>query len=533
MFKIKDSSETTGKFPAELASVDDILNHADKFMCSFMVDEALRLEYRLVLEEVLVKLIDKAPENALLTVKLIHGMGGRFNLIFECLGSSVVLDCEGPDDFGGKIIHEYRDYLSQAYISGTNHVDISLAYGHFWQRSDFIKIGVAILFFCLLYGLTGREEMYKSTSAIIDFYVGCLQTIAGPCVCFALAGAIINLYQHFHHNRGLVRIFIWYLTTSLVAVGIGLSSIFVFENLHLFDDISMRIVTNTVLPNSLSAYLKLFTFSNIVQIFEISFPLPMLMLSFLVGLAACASFGPEGNAIKQGIAALDNLFAKMLSLIYTGLPFIATLIIATVCLLDGPLRVLYNICLWLMCFFFFVGVLFLFYAVKLQLDGISIKEFLLDYGEILKRDFMIGSNIDALPFNQRMLRRKLTNIETSELRNSLLLGSKVNMTGNCLIISFFSMLMIYSADIKIIPFLVFNIGLIIILLSVGAPNQPGSFLLGMVFIVSFLGMSTESYFVIIIMEYILGRTYSCLNCLDDIILMVVENKKRGKKLVKA
>jgi len=104
----------------------------------------------------------------------------------------------------------------------------------------------------------------------------------------------------------------------------------------------------------------------------------------------------------------------------------------------------------------------------------------------------------------------------------------MNMDGNCIVISVGIIGMIISTGTVMNPSKLMMIGLTVILLSVGAPNQPGSFLISLIVLMSFIGVSDNLYSDLVIIECFYGKIYSSINSIGDIITMVVEAKALEK-----
>ena len=85
------------------------------------INENLAYEYKLLLEEIILKLVANAKETAELTIEVFNKLGGT-NVKLSCPGKEVVLEAEDDVDYGGKIIEQYSEYLNQSFVAGVNYV---------------------------------------------------------------------------------------------------------------------------------------------------------------------------------------------------------------------------------------------------------------------------------------------------------------------------------------------------------------------------------------------------------------------------
>lgn len=77
------------------------------------------------------------------------------------------------------------------------------------------------------------------------------------------------------------------------------------------------------------------------------------------------------------------------------------------------------------------------------------------------------------------------------------------------------------------------LGILVVFVSMGAPGQDGSLLIGLVVLFSFVGISTELISTVIYMEAITGRLLPVMNTLFDITTVVTEEKRDSKKAAAA
>lgn len=519
--------KTTKTFPAEMSSITDIIEYSEKCLKISHINEKLLLEYRLLIEEVCIKLIEKAPaeEEFSVTTKTKHN---NATVIFSVSGTPVILEQEGPDDFGGIIISEFSDYLRQSYYSGTNHITFSTA-----NRSSFqwivLSIAMSVITSWILSALLTPEQLtYVKSSIVLPInlvFASMMKTLATPLVFFSIAALIVRLYRTFDHDIRLVRLFAAYLITSFSAIGGGLVIYLITKDFSAAMDLSAY-KTEAIpgMGNTLSEFLLQFAIDNIIEIFVMFNPLPMLIMAIILGFAACTIFGKEGKSIRSFITNMSKLFGRMLSIIFAGIPIFLYFSLLTAWLEYGIPGYIQMTAPFLLSLLLLLIPMLIIYTLQLAAGGINPFTFIRDYRSILIENIKIGSNINALPYNKRMLARKVR-MPSAILKEGLQLGSYVNMDGNCLIISFTAFCMLAGCGDDITLARTVGLTMIIILVSIGAPNQPGSFLIGTTFILSYVGLSQDLCVTMIMIEALTSKIYSSINSIGDIVTIVTTGEK--------
>ena len=255
--------------------------------------------------------------------------------------------------------------------------------------------------------------------------------------------------------------------------------------------------------------------------------LSMLVMGIILGIAAGTYFGPYGDFARNGIEALNGLFCKMMDVVYNVIPFFLFFALIRGWMNYGFIyyfSLVKNITILLPGFV----LLAILYMVELGISGINPLTFIKDYRMILLENLKIGSNIQAMPYNKRTMSR-MTSLPREILEEGLKLGGMMNMDGNCVIVSMGIMGMISSTGIELSVAKWIMLAFIVILLSVGAPNQPGSFLLSLAVLMSFVGISSNLTGDLLIIEALLGKLYSCANATGDIVTLAIENARYERK----
>ena len=110
------------------------------------------------------------------------------------------------------------------------------------------------------------------------------------------------------------------------------------------------------------------------------------------------------------------------------------------------------------------------------------------------------------------------------LERNLPVLAETNLDGNCFLIMIFTFAFVYSAGIELSWLSLFGLAALILFLSLGAPNQPGSILIGTLIVIMYLHAS-ELLCVAIYLEAFLGSAQNLINVIGDIVMVAIEDSK--------
>ena len=517
-------------FPADMDQVAEIVGASEKILADSHINKKLLDEYRLLIEEIVLKLIENSKPGSEITVTRVKRIGG-VNIKIGCPGTPIVLGEQDEMDIGGRIIEEYSDYLRQSYSSGTNYITFTTSY----DSTLLLSVGSLVLsvVVALLLGLffDGTQIEWINDNLIypcVIIFTRALQTMALPAAFFSLASFLVTLNLSLDKDLRIKRLFFRYFGTSLVAIGVGAICWAVYRAFGFltYDLTAFSVARENFMGQSVQEFLTQTVSSNIIDPFIVTNPLPMLIIAVLLGFGAASFFGPEGDTTRKAISSINGLFCRALNIVYSSIPIFLFFALLTKWLSAGAGYALVLLSYFGMLILPLV-LMFVVYAIQMILSGVNPITFVKDYAEVILENLRIGSNIQALPYNKRMIYRK-TKMQSGLLREGLNLGTLMNMDGNCMIISTTILVLLTCTGVQLSVVQVISMLFIIILLSVGAPNQPGSFQLSMIVLMAYVGISGDLYGDILIIEAFTGKLYSCVNALGDIVTMVMESHRLKK-----
>ena len=531
MFKAKRSERC---FRIREGNLGEACKFADSLLTRKDVSDETAKETLLVFEALMQKLVDWGlDENTELRVSGSDWLGDfRIKVGFEGR-----VFARGEDDvysLEDRILDAYDDRLGYNFRSGYNDISISV------RRSRRTAI-----FACLVASLCA-VVVYLPLSFLLDKggqidllnnYVFPLETMYGnamlmigaPMTFFSLLKNLTDAYVVSQKASGIRQLQARTLATSVFSILLAFAACSV---------ISFALLSN--LDGSVSQYGGSVdrTFADVVislippsifEPFEAISPIPLIVVALLVTYALCSA-GKYFNALRDAMMACYTLFSRMLHVLIAVLPIFCFIAIMDVLLDSGVEGALQDLFLILAIYLGFL-LLFATYAIRLRVHGIKVIPFVRKLAPLLRENIRIGSAIDAAPYNVRFC-TKTFKMSRDMLERNLPVLAETNLDGNCFILMSLTLLFVFATgtDLSWVSFA--GLAVLILFLSYGAPNQPGSILIGTLIVTMYLN-SFDVVCMAIFSEAFLGSAQNLINVIGDIVLVAVEDSKEKARAKEA
>ena len=272
--------------------------------------------------------------------------------------------------------------------------------------------------------------------------------------------------------------------------------------------------------------------SSIFEPFESFSPIPLIVLSLIVVLAL-SSTGQYFETLKKAVEIGYAVFSRMLGIVMYIFPlifFISTLEI----LLYGIADTLWPMMEAILLILAGASVIVAFYLVRLKIGGVGLKGFLRELPPLLLENIRIHSAIDALPFNIRYCVRHY-GMDRKRLETSLTALSQTMFDGNCYFLMAIALCISFDAGVTITWYGLLILVLLVVFLSLGAPNQPGSILVGTIILLKHLVSErvgydyTDMMFAAVFFEAAFGVFQNLFNVMGDIVTVAIEEQSGKRK----
>ena len=215
------------------------------------------------------------------------------------------------------------------------------------------------------------------------------------------------------------------------------------------------------------------------------------------------------------------LFSRMLTIIMSTLPIFTFFAILDILLVEsydaviecGKLILIIIVSLILPV---------LYYMLRLAARGISIPKFAKRLRPMLGENFKIASAIDAVPYNIRYCMKNF-GLDRKKLEVTMPVLAQINLDGNCYVLTLIAgILFMFSGSGFQLGELIL-IGVLIFVLSLGAPNQPGSCIIGILIIIHYLGAYALIPFAFFA-EVFFGGLLNLMNVTGDVVTVVTKER---------
>ena len=422
------------------------------------------------------------------------------------------------------ILKAYADKIDCSYFSGFNLFTITVK-RNYKNTMMFYALGILLAFIVYIPVslLTNREDqLYVLDNMVFPIekiFVNCVLMVAAPVTFFSFVKNMTDTYILADRNSNIRILHFKSMASSLILILLAIAVGFVVApllsdlkgiNSEYFEEGSYRSIINSV--ESLVP-------SSIIEPFETESPIPLIIIAILMAYTFC-SVGAYFNKIKKGIDICYTLFSKMLSVIMYFLPFFFFMSIMDVLLYEGfeSVVIIFIVVLFLILS---LVVVIAYYAVRLSIKGVNVMVFIKKLCPLLIENLKINSAIDAAPFNIRYCAKNY-GFDRERLKDSIPVLAQINLDGNCYLLTLCALMFIYTIDINVSWLDITLISMLILFVSMGAPNQPGSCMIGIMMVICYFNVYSLITMAIYI-EVFLSGILNLTNVVGDIVTVAVED----------
>lgn len=521
----------------EIPLIAESYETADRFIKQWMqqkrMSERCSFETMLLFEALFQDMLEQGfGRDTILTIKA-QKTFGEYNITLGFEGESYIPSMKKEQQNITpelQIVQAYSDKVGYRYRLGYN--SISIVVKRNYNSSliyCFIAIVLAMLTSTALLAFFSADDMVSLDDNFIQPFIkqfsNAMLMIGAPVTFFSLVKNLTDIYIISEKNSSARKLQIKTIVTSFIAVLLALitgplsvdiliSHQGYFGNIGLFKSgMNISEFINSLVP------------SNIFEPFETYMPFPIIILSLLLTYALC-SVGEYFGAVHRFINISLEIFSKMLTVVMFTLPFFCFFATVSILIIDGISNLLILLKLLIVAALSMI-VIAVFYLVRLLIGRVKIKSFVRYLPALLLENLKIGSAIDAVPFNIRYCSRKY-GYNVKRISGKLPILAQTNLDGNCFLIMLISMSFIFLLGIEISWLQIIAIAFLILFLSVGAPNQPGSIMIGMLIITLYLH-ADQLMIIAIFSEVFFGWLQNIINVLGDIVTVAIEERKYIKE----
>ena len=448
-------------------------------------------------------------------------------------GDVFVPDADEVDEISPdkRILAGYAEKFDCMYASGHNRISLRVRRSrartaNMCMLAILISVAVhALIHFAL--GAQGEQFLlYNLIYPLEIFFTNAVIMIGAPVTFVSLLKNLTDTFVVSEKHTGVRKFVGITVMSSLVSVALALAvcrlAVLLLGDRHfnLLGESSMNIDT------SIGQFILELLPSDIFTPFQTISPFPIVIIAVLVTYASCSA-GKYFGSIKKAVDIGYVIFSRMLGIVTYMLPFFAAM-----AALDLQIRHAIDtgrgLALLVMITVLSPAAMALYYMIRLVFGRVQVGDFVRKLIPLLGENIRIGSGIDAVTFNIRYCARTY-GIDRRRLEMSLPLLAEINLDGNCFIITILALMTADMAAGNLATSTILLIPLLVLFLSFGAPNQPGSVLIGMMMLL----WHTDTMLLLplaILSEVFFSGLLNMINVTGDIVTVAIEDgkHKRGR-----
>lgn len=444
---------------------------------------------------------------------------------------------ESEDDISGKILHYYGEKIRIRYRNGMNTVTI-LASQSFtrYLRLSAIAFAAAMILSGIMCLMTSQEIrsiiLEKAIWPAEDIFIKAVCMLATPVTFFCIVSNVASYTNLVDRYPDVKKLIMRYVMTSVIAIGIGYTAflglrplVLNFGTMEEFHVNGKTTLNFSTVWNALESMVP----DNILSPFTSSETLPMLFLAVISGISV-GIIDRQSGKCKELVDMIRSFFCKMLYIVFELGALMIFFCFTDAIMYSGWIVLPYLFYLFLAIVFVLI-VLNLVYMADLVCHRIAPGKLYQTMGRCFVESFLIGSSVDAIPNTLRHCTEKL-DLPKRPLEVSIPLGANMNMDGNCATLMFLMPVLGLITGVELSLVEVFVMGLTILVLSLGAPNQPGSLTVAAMVLLPQLGLTQSVMTTVIIIELITCRILAASNVLGDVVCSKIVGEQERRMVQK-
>ena len=519
--------------PLNVESYELADQYIEQWMTQHRISEKSIYETKLLFEALFRDMIEQGVKpDTILTIKPQRAFG-EYDIKLGFEGESYIPSLKkdqadpSPEMM---IVKAYSDKVGYRYRLGYNRVSIVVKRNYSSSLlSCLIALVVAILISIPMNALLSSGDLAEIDTTyirpLIKQFANAMLMIGAPVTFFSLIKNLTDIYILSEKSSSARKLQVKTIVTSMIAVLLALITGIVIS-IAMSSHYGLLGGQGTF-ENGMTAreFISSLVPSSIFEPFETYMPFPIIIVALLLTYALC-SIGEYFDSVHRFINICLEIFSKMVTVVMFTLPFFCFLAVLSLLITDGTSRILILI-EYVAVVFLSITAIILFYLVRLLIGKVNIPTFVRHLPTLMWENFKINSAIDAVPFNIRYCSIKY-GYSRKRLGEKLPILAQTNQDGNCFLIMLIAMIFIFMLGIDVSWMQIFGIGFLVLFLSVGAPNQPGSIVIGML-IITFYLKADELISIAIFAEVFFGSIQNIINVLGDIVTVAIDEQKHMKK----
>lgn len=348
--------------------------------------------------------------------------------------------------------------------------------------------------------------------------------IAMPVTFFAIICSSSFFYSYLKDGVLGRKLFWRYILSAAVAVVIGGLLFLLIQPMFPLGSLSQYAENQNAASQTLPEFIANLIPANIMDPFISGNSLQLLVLAVIIGVAVGA-LRHKQTFIGQLIDGINNIFIEVLNIIFVFSPYALFFAVLGIGLLGDEYEFDFLLVLFLTIVLGLV-ILVLIRCAILMVNKINPIKFLKNYKPFFAPVMVTGSTIECIPENIKNCRMNF-HLPKNYLKQSIPFCAHNNMDGNCLFLGVCCTAIAYACNLEVNLALIGALIMFAIVLSAGAPNQPGSGIICMAVLIPSMGVNMILIIYIVMLDLICETLIACTNNFSDMTTVVCEAKREG------
>ena len=503
----------------------------------------LVLKTELLAEEIIVQLMQHAPENAVLRVRVRRFPGGDAKVLLSMPGEEFDPFSEGSPDIGlmeegtsdtedvirSILLRSYGEDFKYRHKNRVNHVRILAGQAERSMLTSTLTALALGLLFGMLSKLVFPEMLTDSLctyllSPVKTMFMNGLKIVIAPVVFFSIVTCFSQFNSLAELGRLGAKVMGMYLLTTVIAVSLGIGITVLIQPgewgfaLSGAAESAAVSLDSAAEPSVLQMIVNIVP-SNFLQPFVESETLQLIFLAVLCGIAV-GMIGEYSRMLKELFDAFYSLFLTITSVIIRFMPAAVFCSVALLVIELGGSSLLSVLSAAFTMIFAIFCMLCIYGLFVLAFARLNPLIFFRKAREGMLTSFTLSSSSAAMPANMRVCTEKL-GISPKICNFSIPLGATINMDGTCISLCVMGIFLARAYGVAISPSAMLSISLTIILLSLGAPGVPGANLICLGVVLSALNVPQEAIGLVIAINPLLSMFNTMSNTTGDVMTALV------------
>jgi Na+/H+-dicarboxylate symporter len=385
------------------------------------------------------------------------------------------------------------------------------------------------------------KAFVDNTKFFGDLFIRLLKMIIVPVILFSLIGGSASIAPS-RLGRVGVKIIVFYMVTSAIAVAIGLIFAHLFspgDGMNLVGSEAAKAVSRP--PPKLVDVLLNIVPTNPAESLAKGDVLPIIFFAMVFGLAISFLKDSKDEALVKGADALHSVvnaaaetMYKVVNWIMQYAPIGVFFLIAMVFAQQGAKAFGPLLIITLTVYLALIALTIIGYGGFLAIYRLGFVKFLKGANEAMITAFVTRSSSGTLPVTMRVAEEKL-GIPRSISSFTLPLGATINMNGTAIYLGVCAMFIGYAIGQPLTVDQQMTVVLTATLAAIGTAGVPGAGAIMLLMVLESVGLKVEAgtaiaagYAMILGIDALLDMGRTCLNVTGDIVCTAIVAKTEGE-----